>query len=87
MKRRRTWKIIAWPDRPIQTTDYELACSRCGVEAFVPLGSPGCLIIAAVGLRLFFDPPGHVPPNNFMPQAISCRACNALFEHAPMEAS
>lgn len=83
MPKRKTYEILRWPDRPEHTTDYELACSECGAEAWVPIGNPGCLIIAAIGLRLIFDPAGHRPPPNFMPQTIRCRNCRTVWDRHP----
>lgn len=85
--RRRTWALLDWPDKPERVTSIELACPKCGREAFLSIGDPGALIIAAIGLGVIFDPPGHVPPTNFMPTAIRCRGCRTVWSNAKEPAS
>lgn len=46
----------------------------------MPTGkTSGALLIAAIGLNLVFDPPGHVPPEGFMPDEVQCRTCRKIF--------
>ena len=74
----RTFKVPK-TDRRVYRT-IELICPECGNEAGVPLYChPGALIIAAIGLRLVFDPPGHIPPKDMFPETLECRECHSIF--------
>lgn len=78
--RQRTWKVLRWDNEPEIKYDLELACNQCGYDAHMPVGDHGGLLIAAIGLGLVFDPPGHIPPANFMPTEIQCRKCRTIWE-------
>lgn len=74
----KTWKVLEWDETP--DGNIELSCPHCGNEAFLPThGNCGALIIAATDLSLIFDPPGHIPPKNWMPTLIECRKCRMTF--------
>ena len=78
----RTWKVVSWPLLADRSPDgaVELACNKCGHEAFVPTSGPsGDLLIAAVGMSLIFDHSGHQPPDVFLPEAIQCRKCRTVW--------
>lgn len=80
--RRATWKVLSWelPDGKVADGEIELACPLCGQDAVVPThGAAGSPIIAAIGLALIFDDPGHVPPAEFLPGSIQCRQCRNVF--------
>lgn len=75
-----SWKIIKWKNRPDEVAPIELSCPKCGKEAelFVdPIVVSHT--IAAMALRLVFDPPGFRPPKNAMPDEIQCRKCRRIF--------
>ena len=75
----KTWKVLSWNKEP--DGKIELSCPYCGNEAFLPThGNSGALIIAATGLNLIFDPPGHTPPKDWMPEIIECRKCHRIFD-------
>lgn len=76
----KSWEIKKWSNRPTQTRTLALVCPSCGTDAEIEVSdAPGALIIAAIGLRIIFDPPGHRPPPNFMPDEIRCRSCRNVF--------
>ena len=75
----KTWKILEWSAEP--DGFIELSCPHCGNEANLAThGKPGCLVIAATDLCLYFDPPGHKPPPDWMPSVIECRKCHHIFD-------
>ena len=80
MKRRKTWAVLSWPDRPDRTTEYELGCPKCGAEAYLPTGLFESPVIATFGLAFVFDRPGYIPAPNAMPDVIRCRQCRTVFE-------
>lgn len=85
MTRKRTWKVLSWPLLCGRAPDgeLELACNKCGHEATLPtLGSSGDLVVASVGMHLIFDRAGHVPPPEFMPEAVQCRNCRTVWSGA-----
>lgn len=74
----RTWKVISWPKRPKQITNWVPLDCPCGYEANCP-ASTDAPIIAAMGMRLVFDPPNYEPPANYLPDEIKCRKCGRIF--------
>ena len=82
----RSWKILKWINEPINKAIFQLDCPNCETEAELPIQSDmGGIIIAAKGLNLFFDPPGFIPPINFMPNEIQCRHCHKVFSDKEIE--
>ena len=80
LNRVKTWKVLRWDDRPVETDTIFLACKHCKTDAAIPIGQlPGGMVIAAIGLNLVFDPPGYKPPTNFMPNEIQCRTCYKIY--------
>jgi hypothetical protein len=76
----RTWKVLKWINEPKNKAAIPLDCPHCGTEAELQFRSDfGALIIAANGLRLILDPPGFIPPQDFMPDVIQCRHCFRIF--------
>lgn len=75
-----TWKVLRWDNAPPDPDRYELACPKCCYSAMMPIGDCGALLIAAIGLGLIFDPPGHIPPRGFMPSEVQCRNCRTIWE-------
>ena len=79
--RTKTWKVLVW-DRPAGVKDGEpipLLC-QCGRDAECPTcGYPGASVIATFGLRVVFEPAGHIPPKHWMPQEIQCRKCRRVY--------
>jgi hypothetical protein len=74
------WKVIHWPNRPQVHRQISPVCPKCGRDAVLEIGdTPGGTIIATIGLGIVFDPPGYVPPENFMPQEIQCRGCRSIW--------
>lgn len=79
-KRPRTWKILEWLDGPSEVAFHLPLQCECGYEAECPAGKlDDGLIIAVFGMRIVFDPPGLIPPKNFMPDAIECRKCGRIY--------
>lgn len=75
-----TWKIKSWANRPSKTKTIPLFCVNCGYEAEVECGNhDGAILLAVIGMGLIFDPPGYLPPENFLPEEIQCRACRKIF--------
>jgi hypothetical protein len=80
MSNGRTWDVLSWPDKPESVRRVFLTCPKCGTDAAVDMGeTPGGLMIAAIGLGIVFDPPGYIPPDNFMPPELRCRHCRRIF--------
>ena len=76
----RSWIIRKWNNKPTIIKKIELSCPHCETDAEVPCGAHyGGQIIAAIGLQLVFDPPGFIPPFNFLPDEIQCRKCRHIF--------
>jgi len=74
MKKRRTWKILEWSNRPpgAQATTVEMECPKCGHEADLEvIGTP------IVGLELGFVFEGG---NGSIPDLIQCRKCRRIYE-------
>lgn len=75
-----TWKVIRWDGEPTVKESLNLQCNHCEIDADCPCGPhPGGLIIAIIGMGIVFDPPGYVPPPEFFPTEIQCRACGKIY--------
>ncbi len=80
----RTWDVVAWADRPERTQWIGFVCPSCGNEAELEVGAdPGAAVVATIGLGVVFDPSGHTPPDNFMPDEVRCRKCRRIFSSEP----
>jgi uncharacterized protein YbaR (Trm112 family) len=80
MQRSKTWKIIKWHRRPAKIGELELCCPGCHHDALLPVSREvEARAIAAMGLRLVFDPPDFQPAPNDMPGEIQCRKCLRIF--------
>lgn len=73
-----TWRVL---DTGFTGTgSVEMCCPKCGTWGHVPTnGSAGAVPIGVIGMGVLFDPPGHTPPDSWLPSAIQCRACKAEF--------
>lgn len=82
----RTWRVLNWENEPQVKGDMVSLDCDCGRDALCPAGVlVGAVIIASWGRQLVFDPP-IVPPDNFLPTRIQCRACRRIYEsYLPME--
>lgn len=72
--KKRTFKVISWPDAPAEPSyKYDFVCS-CGREAFIPC-HPATRILArgGDGMSFFYDS-GYQPPNA-LPDQVMCRYC------------
>jgi hypothetical protein len=72
----KTWKVLV----PFEADgSVELCCSNCDRWAHCP--TKGRMMpVAAIGMRLIFDPPGSIPPEDYLPSVIQCRGCRHVFE-------
>lgn len=75
-----TWNVLRWESKPEGVENsISLICPKCQHEATMPMIGKHP-IIAAIGLRLIFDPANYIPPKGFLPTAIQCRQCQTIFE-------
>ena len=80
--KRKTWKVIGWDGKPNEAPgeSLELACPKCGNDAWMPTaGHPGNTIIAVIGMGIVFDQAGHVPPIGWLPNVLECRKCHTIW--------
>ena len=57
-----------------------LTCPKCGGDIEVTaLCEIEAKPIASIGLSVIFDPPGFVPPNNWLPDEIRCKLCKTVY--------
>jgi hypothetical protein len=74
----KTWRVLG--KFPGADGSIPLQCHHCDQDAECPTrGRPGALLIAILGMGLVFDPPGHVPPDDWMPREIQCRKCRRIY--------
>lgn len=77
--RGKTWKILSRNEPPFLGETINLTCD-CGIEASCPTRPvTGAKVIAVLGMDVLFDPPGFIPPPEFLPLAIQCRYCRRAF--------
>ena len=74
----RKWKVVQWTGKPEDVAAWVPLDCPCGYEAKCP-ASVRAPIIAAVGMRLVFDPPDYQPPENYLPDIIKCRKCGRMY--------
>ena len=73
-----TWRILKDPDK-YRDGPINIQCV-CGIDADLAThGQPGALLIAAIGMRLVFEPSTHIPPPDWLPSEIQCRHCQRIF--------
>ena len=61
-----------------------MCCPKCETDAHVPTnGSPGCSIMATIGLGIVTDPAGAEPRRGFIPETIQCRKCKTVWTSEP----
>lgn len=80
MPRKKTFKVLAWPDLPAGhpvSEEYDLMCA-CGREAICPIAKGG-IIEGRIGMGFVVDP-GNPPPYFYMPSQIKCRKCGRKYE-------
>jgi hypothetical protein len=76
----RTWKVLD-KDFIADGEPLPFDCLKCDQEALCPThGHPGSPVIAIVcGMKIIFDQPGHVPPDDWLPHRIQCRKCRTIY--------
>lgn len=72
-----TWKILRWKNQPAEKGEPIPLVCECGHEAGLSCGPLiGANLIAILqGNGMIFDPPGFIPPENWLPTEIQCRKC------------
>jgi DNA-directed RNA polymerase subunit RPC12/RpoP len=89
MSKAATWKILSWPDRPADTSfSIPYDCDSCGRCFDLPCGrlTGAALVAMARDGWLIFDPPGFVPPPNWLPTEIQCPNCGSRLLSNGLEA-
>lgn len=57
-----------------------LTCPKCGADIEVKTnGDIEAIPIASIGLSVVFDPPGFVPPKDWLPDEIRCKLCKTVY--------
>lgn len=63
-----------------QVGSVNLTCPKCGADIVVPTYRKiDAVPIATVGLGVVFDPPGYVPPKDWLPEEIRCKLCKTVY--------
>lgn len=77
-----TWRIVKWSGgpSPLVLSGLVLSCPECGCSARMPhRGDPPATVVAVMGMRIVFDPPGYTPDPDWMPERVQCPACRTQF--------
>ena len=63
-----------------QVGTITLVCPKCGADIAVPTyRTIDAVPIAVIGLDVIFDPPGYIPPKDWIPEVIRCKLCKTVY--------